>query len=60
MLSVSCRDVATECDFVGKASSEDELMMQLLGHIVKDHHSNIEEIMKSEIRKKIKANIKKF
>ena len=60
MLTVSCRDVATECDFVGRANTEDELMMQLLGHIVKDHRSNMAEIMNPEIRKKIRANIQRF
>jgi len=50
MLTVFCRDVAAECDFVGRANTEDELMMQLLGHIVKNHQSDIAEIIKSDIR----------
>jgi predicted small metal-binding protein len=60
MLRVSCRDVATECDFVGRANSEEELMMQILNHIVKDHRSDMEQIMKPEIRNKIKANIRRL
>jgi predicted small metal-binding protein len=59
MLTVSCKDVAIECDFVGRANSEDELVMQLLGHIVTDHRPNMAEIMKPEIREKIRANIQK-
>jgi predicted small metal-binding protein len=59
MLKISCKDIAPECDFVGRANSEDELIMQLLGHIIKDHRSNMAEIMKPEIRKKIRANIQK-
>jgi riboflavin synthase alpha subunit len=31
----------------------------LLGHIVKGHRSNMAEIMKPEIREKIRANIRK-
>jgi predicted small metal-binding protein len=57
MLSVSCRDVAMKCDFVGSANSEEELMVQLLSHILRDHRSEMEQIMKPEIRNKIKANI---
>jgi hypothetical protein len=30
-----------------------------LGHIIKDHRANMAEIMKPEIRKKIRANIQK-
>jgi len=29
MLYVSCKDVAIDCEFVGKANNEGELMMQL-------------------------------
>ena len=40
MLIVSCRGVVSDCDFVGRSNSEDELMVQLLSHIVKDHRTN--------------------
>ena len=46
-----------KCDFVGSANSEEELMVQLLSHILRDHRSEMEQIMKPEIRNKIKANI---
>lgn len=59
MLKVYCRDIVPECDFVGRANSEDELLLRLLSHIVKDHKSDMAEIMKPEIRNKIKANIQK-
>ena len=32
MLSVSCREVGVECDFVGKGESEKELMDNLVDH----------------------------
>jgi predicted small metal-binding protein len=58
MLSVSCRDLTIECDFVGRANNEDELMMQMIHHIVKVHKSNISEIMKPELRVRVKAHAK--
>jgi predicted small metal-binding protein len=59
MLYVSCRDVAIDCEFVGKANNEGELMMQLIDHIVKTHRARIGEIMKPELRERIKARTKK-
>lgn len=59
MLTISCKDLDTECDFIGKANSEDELMMQLVYHIVKVHRPNIGEIIKSELRETVRARTKK-
>lgn len=59
MLTILCRDVAADCDFVGRSKSEDELMMQMLGHIVKNHKSDLTQIMKSNIRKRIISNIRR-
>jgi predicted small metal-binding protein len=36
MLTVSCKDIAADCDFISKANTEEELMMQLVGHVVKN------------------------
>jgi predicted small metal-binding protein len=58
MLTVSCRGVASDCDFVGRGNSEDELMVQLLSHIVKDHRTNIAKIMKPDIRKKLEQTFR--
>jgi predicted small metal-binding protein len=60
MLTVSCKDVAAECDFIGRANTEEELMMQLVGHVVKMHEYDLEDIMKPEIREKIRAKIQKL
>jgi len=57
MLTVSCKDIAADCDFISKANTEEELMMQLVGHVVKMHKYDFEDIMKPEVREKIKANI---
>lgn len=57
MLTVSCRDIASDCEFVGRAYTEDDLMMQLIGHIVKKHEVNVEDIMTPEMREKIRIHI---
>lgn len=60
MLTVSCKDIAADCDFIGKANTEEELMMQLVGHVIKMHEYNFEDIMNPEVREKIKANIHEY
>ena len=60
MLTVSCKDITTECDFVGRANTEEELMMQLVGHVVKMHEYDFEDVMRPEMREKIKTNIQKY
>lgn len=59
MLTVLCRDVAADCDFVGRAKNESELMMQILGHIIKNHKADLTKIMKPDIREKIRSSIQK-
>ncbi len=59
MLFVSCRDVAIDCEFIGRANNEGELMMQLIDHIVKTHRAKIAEIMKPELGERVRANTKK-
>jgi predicted small metal-binding protein len=57
MLTVSCKDIASDCDFVGRASTEDDLMMQLVGHIVKKHEVSVEDAMTAEMRERIRIHI---
>ena len=57
MLSVSCRDVGVDCDFVGKGESEKELMDNLIEHAIKDHGYTREDVLKPEMQEKIKAHI---
>jgi predicted small metal-binding protein len=54
MLTISCKDIAADCDFIGKANTEEELMMQFVGHVVKMYDYNFEDIMRPEVRKKLK------
>lgn len=55
MLSVSCREVGVDCDFVGKGESEKELMDNLVDHAIKDHGFTREDVLKPEMQEKIKA-----
>lgn len=59
MLSVSCREVGVDCDFVGKGESEKELMDNLVDHAIKDHGFTREDVLKPEMQEKIKAHIHK-
>ena len=57
MLSVSCKDLASNCEFVGRARTEDDLLMQIVGHIVKKHDIRIEQVMTQEMREKIREHM---
>ena len=56
MLTVSCKDISSDCEFVGRALTEDDLMMQLIGHIVKKHEVNLEDVMTAEMRERIRIH----
>jgi predicted small metal-binding protein len=55
MLTVSCRDVGKDCDYVCKG----ELMKNAEQHAVQDHHYKLEEIMTPDLQQKIKSHIKR-
>jgi len=59
MLSVSCREVGVDCDYVGKGETENELMDNLIEHAIKDHGYTREDVLKPEMQEKIKAHIHK-
>ena len=59
MLSVSCREVGVDCDYVGKGETEKELMDNLVEHAIKDHGYSREDVLKPEMQEKIKAHIHK-
>lgn len=60
MLRVQCREVGTDCDFVGKGQTEEELLMQFIGHIVKVHQLSIEDVMTPEMRENIKIHMRRY
>ncbi len=47
-----------DCDYVAKGETEEELMKDAGQHAVKDHGYKEEEIMKPELKEKIKVNIR--
>ena len=49
-----------DCEFVGRADTQEELMMQAVGHVVKIHELNVEDAMKPEMREKMKAYMQKI
>ena len=53
MLSVSCREVGVDCDFVGKGETEEELMSHLINHAIKDHGYTREDVLKPEMQETI-------
>ncbi|MGB7637874.1 MAG: DUF1059 domain-containing protein [Nitrososphaeraceae archaeon] len=59
MLTVSCRDVGMDCDYVCKGETEQEIMKNAEKHAVEDHHYKLEEIMTPELQEKIKSHIKR-
>ena len=59
MLSVSCREVGVDCDYVGKGETENELMDNLIEHAIKAHGYTREDVLKPEMQEKIKAHIHK-
>jgi len=59
MLTVSCKEVGMDCDYVAKGDTEEELMKDAARHAVKDHGYKEEDIMKPELVEKIKAHIRK-
>ncbi|MFL6375920.1 MAG: DUF1059 domain-containing protein [Nitrososphaeraceae archaeon] len=68
MLTVSCREVGMDCDYVCKGETEEEVMKNAEQHAVQDHHYNAvqdhhykaEDIMTPELQHKIKSHIKRY
>lgn len=59
MLSINCRDVGVDCDYVAKGETEEELMKDAADHAVKDHGYKEEEIMTPEMKEKIRSHIRR-
>ena len=60
MLTVSCREVGMDCDYVCKGETEEEIMKNAEQHALQDHHYKAEEIMTPEMEQKIKSHIKRY
>jgi predicted small metal-binding protein len=59
MLTVSCREVGVDCDYVAKGETEEEIMKNAGEHAVKDHGYKEEEIMTPEMKEKIRQHIRR-
>ena len=59
MLTVSCREVGMDCDYVCKGETEEEIMKTAEEHAIKDHGYKPEELMTPELREKIRSHIKR-
>ena len=57
MLTVSCREVGVDCDYVAKGETEEEIMKNAGEHAVKDHGYKQEDIMTPEMKEKIRQHI---
>jgi predicted small metal-binding protein len=44
MLSLACRDVGVDCDYVAKGETEEELWRDGTEHAVRDHGINREDV----------------
>jgi predicted small metal-binding protein len=57
MLTVSCREVGENCDYVLEGETEEEIMKKAAEHAVRDHGYNEQDIMTPEMKQKIKSHI---
>jgi predicted small metal-binding protein len=60
VLRLLCREIGTHCNFVGRGQTEEELLMQSVGHLVKVHHLSIEDVMTPEVRENIRFHMRRF
>jgi predicted small metal-binding protein len=59
MLTVSCREVGMDCDYVCKGETEEEIMKTAEEHAIRDHGYKPEDLMTPELREKIRSHIKR-
>ena len=52
MLTVSCREVGMDCDYVCKGETEEEIMKNAGEYAVKDHCYKQKDIMTPEMKEK--------
>jgi predicted small metal-binding protein len=60
MLTVSCREVGMDCDYVCKGETKEEIMKNAAEeHAMKDHEYKADDLMTPELREKIRSHIKR-
>jgi predicted small metal-binding protein len=55
MLSLACRDVGVDCDYVAKGETEEELWADGTEHVIRDHG-----FKREDVNEKFKAEHKSF
>lgn len=58
-MTVSCRDVGVDCDYVAKGETEEEIMRDAGEHAVRDHGYKEDEIMTPQMKDKIRSHIRR-
>ena len=59
MLTVSCREVGVDCDYVAKGETEEEIMKNAGEYAMRDHGYKQEDIMTPEMKEKIRQHIRR-
>lgn len=58
-MTFACRDVGTDCPYVARGETEEELMADIVKHGKEVHGYTDEQLNDPEMVKKVKAAIKK-
>ena len=59
MLTVSCREVGMDCDYVCRGETEQEIMKNAEEHAMRDHGFKPRDLMTLELRNNIRSHIKR-
>lgn len=59
VMTFACRDVGTDCPYVARGETEEELMADIVKHGKEVHGYTDEQLNDPEMVKKVKAAIKK-
>lgn len=60
MLTVLCREVGMDSDYLCKGETEEQIMKNAEQHAIQDHHIKAEEIITHEMPRKNKITYKKI
>jgi predicted small metal-binding protein len=58
-MTLACRDLGTDCPYVARGETEEELMADMVKHAKEVHSYTDEQLKDPEMMKKVKAAIKK-
>jgi len=56
--SLACRDLGTNCDYIARGATEEELLSDIGNHAKESHGFNDEMLKDPELNEKIKAATK--